>query len=137
MDAEWKAADLLGSPKSAGGHSQRSSGSCVHGRPHAQAVSGFTQFGEQGTNPQFNNPTQANPRVNYTWIKGKHSLKVGYEFGWLSQAISDFHPKFGLDTYAGSFSSAGSATTVQAANLTDFLFGARSNYQLNAPNERN
>jgi hypothetical protein len=104
---------------------------------NAQAVSGFTQFGEQGTNPQYNNPTQANPRANYTWIKGRHSLKVGYEFGWLSQAISDFHPKFGQDTYAGSFSSAGSATTAQAANLADFLFGARSNYQLNAPNEVN
>ena len=103
----------------------------------AQAVSGFTQFGEQGTSPQYNNPTQANPRVNYTWIKGRHSLKVGYEYGWLSQAISDFHPKFGEDIYAGSFSSAGSATTAQAANLTDFLFGARSNYQLNAPNEVN
>jgi Carboxypeptidase regulatory-like domain/TonB-dependent Receptor Plug Domain/TonB dependent receptor len=104
---------------------------------NAQAVSGYTQFGEQGTNPQFNNPTQANPKVNYTWIKGHHSLKVGYEFGWLSQAISDFHPKFGQDTYAGSFGSAGSATTAQAANLTDFIFGARSNYQLNAPNEVN
>jgi len=102
---------------------------------NAQSVSGFTQFGEQGTNPQFNNPTQANPKVNYTWIRGHHSLKVGYEFGWLSQAISDFHPKFGQDNYAGSFSSAGTATTAQAANLTDFLFGARSNYQLNAPNE--
>ncbi len=72
---------------------------------NAQGVSGFTQFGEQGTNPQYNNPTQANPKINYTWIKGHHSLKVGYEYGWLSQAISDFHPKFGQDTYAGSFSS--------------------------------
>ncbi|MEK6398639.1 MAG: carboxypeptidase-like regulatory domain-containing protein, partial [Terriglobus sp.] len=104
---------------------------------NAQAVSGFTQFGEQGTNPQYNNPTQANPRVNYTWFKGHNSLKVGYEFGWLSQAISDFHPKFGLDTYAGAFSSAGASTTAQAANLADFLFGARSNYQLNAVNEVN
>ena len=104
---------------------------------NAQAVSGYTQFGEQGTNPQFNNPTQANPRVNYSWFKGRHSLKIGYEFGWLSQAISDFHPKFGQDTYAGAFSSAGSSTTAQAANLSDFLFGARSNYQLNAVNEVN
>ena len=104
---------------------------------NAQSVSGYTQFGEQATNPQFNNPTQANPKINYTFIKGHHSLKVGYEFGWLSQAISDFHPKFGSDIYAGSFSSAGATTTAQAANLTDFLFGARSNYQLNAPNEVN
>ena len=104
---------------------------------NTQTVSGFTAFGEQATNPQFTNPTQANPKVNYTWIKGHHSLKVGYEYGWLAQAISDFHPKFGSDTYAGSFSSAGSSTTPQAANLSDFLFGARNNYSLNAVNEVN
>lgn len=104
---------------------------------NTQSVSGFTQFGAQATNPQFTDPTQANPRMNYTWIKGRHSLKVGYEYGWMAQAISDFHPKFGSDTYSGAFSSAGSSTTSQAANLADFLFGARSNYQLNAPYEVN
>jgi Carboxypeptidase regulatory-like domain/TonB-dependent Receptor Plug Domain len=104
---------------------------------NTQSVTGFSQFGTQSSALQFTNPTQANPKVNYTWARGKHSLKVGYEYGWLAQAISDFHPKFGSDTYSSQYSSAGSATTVQAANLTDFLFGARSNYALNAPNEVN
>jgi len=112
---------------------------------NAQAVSGFSAFGEQTTNPQFNYPTQTNPKVNYTWGKGRHSLKVGYEFGFLNQAISDFHPKYGDDVYGGAFSSVSSAllpkgalpTTSQAANLTDFLFGARNNYSLNAFNEIN
>ncbi|HTF69226.1 MAG TPA: hypothetical protein VK638_41760, partial [Edaphobacter sp.] len=108
---------------------------------NAQAVTGFTQFGVQATNPQFTNPTQANPKVNYTFVKGRHSLKVGYEYGWLSQAISDFHPKFGLDNYAGQYSStsgiASGGVTRQANNLADFLFGARSNYSLNAVNEVN
>src|ERR1700722_8074458 len=103
---------------------------------NAQAVSGFTAFGEQTTNPQFNNPTQSNPKVNYTWNKGRHSLKAGYEFGLLNQAISDFHPKYGDDIYAGAFSSTAGSTS-QAANLTDFLFGARNNYSLNAYNEIN
>jgi Carboxypeptidase regulatory-like domain/TonB-dependent Receptor Plug Domain/TonB dependent receptor len=103
---------------------------------NAQAVTGFTAFGEQTTNPQFNNPTQSNPRVNYTWGKGRHSLKVGYELGLLNQAISDFHPKYGDDIYAGAFSSTAGSTS-QAANLTDFLFGARNNYSLNAYNEIN
>jgi hypothetical protein len=103
---------------------------------NAQAVTGFSAFGEQTTNPQFNNPTQSNPRVNYTWGKGHHSLKVGYEFGLLNQAISDFHPKYGSDVYGSAFSST-SGSTAQAANLTDFLFGARNNYSLNAYNEIN
>ena len=109
---------------------------------NTQTVTGFSQFGEQSTSPQFTNPTQANPKVNYTWIKGRHSLKVGYEYGWLSQAISDFHPKFGSDTYSGQYSAVNpnlglGTTTLQAANLSDFLFGARSNYALNAVNEVN
>lgn len=114
---------------------------------NTQSVTGFTAFGEQATSPQFTNPTQANPKVNYTWVVKNHSLKVGYEYGWLAQAISDFHPKFGSDAYAGQYSSATIpdpnnpaltiTSTAQAANLTDFLFGARNNYSLNAPNEVN
>ncbi len=108
----------------------------VTGGLNAQAVTGYTAFGEQTTNPQFTNPTQANPKVNYTWIVGHHSLKAGYEFGWLSQAIEDFHPQYGDDIYGGSFSSTAGSTS-QAANLTDFLFGARNNYSLNLNNEVN
>lgn len=107
---------------------------------NSQIVNGFSQFGEQTTNPQFTNPTQWNPKVNYSWIHGHHSLKVGYEFGWMAQAISDFHPKFGSDSYAGAFSSTTAipsngttavTTTKQAAGLADFLFGARNTYSLN------
>ena len=103
---------------------------------NAQAVTGYSAFGEQTTNPQFNYPTQWNPKVNYTWERGHHSLKVGYEYGFLNQAISDFHPKYGSDVYGGAFSST-TGSTSQAANLTDFLFGARNNYSLNAYNEIN
>ncbi len=113
----------------------------ITGGLNTQTVTGLSQFGEQATNPQFTNPTQANPKVNYTFVKGHHSLKVGYEYGWLAQAISDFHPKFGSDTYSGQYSSttgvAAGGVARQANNLTDFLFGARSNYSLNAVNEVN
>jgi len=108
------------------------------GGVNTQSVTGFTQFGEQATNPQFTNPTLANPKVNYSWMHGHHSIKLGYEYGWLSQAISDFHPKFGSDTYAGQFSNVAASNTSlsasvvrQAANLADFLWGARSHYELN------
>jgi len=107
---------------------------------NSQIVNGFTQFGEQTTNPQFTNPTQWNPKVNYSWVRGHHTLKVGYEFAWMDQAISDFHPKFGSDSYAGAFTSTTAipsngttavTTTKQAAGLADFLFGARNTYSLN------
>jgi hypothetical protein len=128
---------LIGQPNLMAGIPNVPQDPALGGGLNTQSVTGFSQFGTQSSALQFTNPTQANPKVNYTWARGKHSLKVGYEYGWLAQAISDFHPKFGSDTYAGQFSSAGSVTTVQAANLTDFLFGARSNYALNAPNEVN
>ena len=128
---------LIGQPNLLAGIPNVPQDPSLGGGLNTQTVTGYTQFGTSASALQFTNPTQANPKVNYTWIKGKHSLKVGYEYGWLSQAISDFHPKFGSDTYSGQYSSAGAATTVQAANLTDFLFGARSNYALNAFNEVN
>ena len=102
---------------------------------NTQNVSGFTQLGEQATNPQFTNPTQWNPKVNYSWVHKAHTLKVGYEFGWMDQAISDFHPKFGQDNYAAFYSLgtgvAATTATKQAAALADFIFGARSSYNIN------
>ncbi len=128
---------LLGQPNLLAGIPNVPQDPALGGGLNTQSVTGFSQFGTQSSALQFTNPTQSNPKVNYTWVRGNHSLKVGYEFGLLDQAISDFHPKFGSDTYSGQYSSTGSATSVQAANLTDFLFGARSNYALNAPNEVN
>ena len=132
-----KSPQYLGTPNLLAGVPNVPQDPSYTGGLNTQSVTGYTQFGEQATSPQFTNPTQANPKVNYTRIVGRHSLKMGYEYGRLDQAISDFHPKFGQDTYAGQFSSTGAATTAQAANLSDFLFGARNNYALNAVNEVN
>ena len=102
---------------------------------NAQIVSGYTQFGEQTTNPQFTNPTTWNPKVNYSYVHKSHTIKVGYEYGWIDQAISDFHPKFGSDSYGGFYSLgtgvAATTATKQAAALADFIFGARNTYQIN------
>lgn len=108
----------------------------INGGLNTQSVTGFSQFGRQGTNPQFTDPFLANPKVNYTIFKGRHSIKVGYEYGFLQIAISDFHPQYGADTYAGQFSRATAAQASdilhrQAYNLADFLLGARSHYELN------
>lgn len=93
----------------------------IAGGLNSQSVGGFAQFGRQSSNPQFQNPTVINPRINYTFIAGRHSLKFGYEYQRINTDISDSHPKYGQDTYSGSFS---------GNNLADFLFGARSSYQL-------
>lgn len=103
----------------------------IAGGLNSQAISGYTQLGRQSSSPQFQNPFVVNPRVNYTFIAGRHSLKVGYEYQRINTEISDSHPKYGQDTYGGQFSRpAGVTGNNNAYNIADFLFGARSSYQL-------
>jgi hypothetical protein len=101
----------------------------------AEAVTGFTQFGAQGSNPQFQNPFVINPKLNYSILKGRNSIKVGWEALAINTEIDDFNPVYGQDNYAGAFSQDGGGLkdtgASQAAYLTDFLTGARSTYQLN------
>jgi hypothetical protein len=101
-----------------------------------QSVTGFSQFGRQSSNPQLTNPYVLNPKVNYSFLKERNSFKVGAEYGFLNEAISDFHPQYGESFYANQFSrgnavSATDAAHIQAYNLADFLVGARNSYQLN------
>ena len=108
----------------------------ITGGLNSQAVTGYSQFGRQTTNPQFTNPYDANPKVNYSILKGRNSFKMGGEYGYFNMAISDFHPQFGEDIYGGQFSrttktQATDAVHIQAYNLADFLVGARNSYQLN------
>jgi hypothetical protein len=107
---------------------------------NVQSVNTYSQFGNQGSNPQFQNPTVYNPKVNYTRIIGRHTLKAGYEYQSIFTEIDDFNPVYGQDTYNGGFSYAGASAatlsaadtgTKEAAALADFIFGARSAYQLN------
>ncbi len=100
-----------------------------------QGISGFSDLGRQATNPQWQHPTVWNPKVNYSFIKGRHSMKTGYEYQRIHTEIQDVNPLYGNDIYAGQFSrpagsAAPSAADSQAYNLADFLFGARSEYQL-------
>jgi hypothetical protein len=107
------------------------------------AVTGFSQFGRNTQLPTVVNPFVADPKVNYSWLKGHHSFKFGYEYIHQSSLVSNFKPVFGADTYGGKFSqgSAKAGTladgTVDPAyalawNLADFIFGARSKYELSA-----
>ena len=44
---------------------------------NVQAVTGYTAFGAQGSNPQFQNPFVIDPKINYSILKGRNSIKVG------------------------------------------------------------
>lgn len=97
---------------------------------NTQNISGFTGLGRQPSNPQFQNPTVINPRVSYSFIVGRHTLKTGYEYQSINTEIEDFNPKYGQDTYGGQFSRPTGVASNTLYNLSDFLFGARSAYDL-------
>jgi hypothetical protein len=96
-----------------------------------QQVSGYTNMGRQTSNPQFQDPTTINPKVNYSKILGRHSLKAGYEYQAINTDIFDFNPQYGADAYSGQFSRPTGVSSNNLYNMVDFLFGARSAYNLN------
>ena len=96
-----------------------------------QSVSGWTAWGRQNSNPQFQNPFVLNARVNLSTIRGRHTLKGGYEYQMINTEVDDVNPKYGADTYGGQFSRPpGAASDAATYNLADFLVGARSAYSL-------
>ncbi len=107
------------------------------------SVTGFTQFGRTNSLPTVVNPFVVDPKVNYSLLHGHHAFKFGYEYLRVSEVVSNFKPVFGADTYGGKFSE-GTAKAPNLANgnadptyalawdLADFLFGARSKYELSA-----
>ena len=87
-----------------------------------QNVGGFTSWGRQNSNPQFQNPFVVNPKLNFSLVRGRQSFKTGYEFQDISTEIDDFNPKYGRDTYSGQFSRpAGAVADPTTYNFADFL----------------
>lgn len=117
----------------------------VAGGLNTQLLTGYTQFGRSASAGTDISPYLLNPKVNYTLLRGKHSIKLGYEFLGLSTLISNFHPQFGTDNYKSGFSQGTAKAPVNAAAvadptyknawiLADFIFGARSSYELSNTN---
>lgn len=103
------------------------------------SINGFTTLGRQSTNPQWQNPSLLDPKVNYSWVIGKHSIKTGYEFQRVWVGVQDNPPLYGTWTFAGGFSrqytngqAVGSATTDN--NIADYLFSAPSAYSISTYN---
>ncbi len=95
-----------------------------------QVISGFAELGRQATNPQWQYPSMWNPKLNYTWVTGRHSLKTGYEFQHITTEVQDVNPLYGRDAYAGNFSRPAGIAANNIYNLSDFMFGLRSQYAL-------
>ena len=102
----------------------------VAGGLPSQLITGFSDLGRQATNPQWQYPTVLNPKVNYSWLSGRHSLKTGYEFQNIKTQVQDVNPLYGRDQYSGQFTRPAGAAANNQYNLADFYFGLRSTYAL-------
>ena len=97
---------------------------------NTQNIAGYVSYGRDYTSPQWQNPFVLNPKVNYSKILGRHTLKLGYEYQAIVTAIDDFNPAYGQDIYSGQFTNPTPSKSNTLYNIADFLFGARSTYQL-------
>ena len=106
---------------------------------NTQTVTGFgtSSLGRQTSNPQFQNPTSWNPKLNFSKNIGRHSIKTGWEYLNIHTEILDVNPLYGQDVYSGQFSKPTCAILGQAAgcsiaadatsyDLADFIFGLPS-----------
>ncbi|MGD0776593.1 MAG: TonB-dependent receptor [Candidatus Solibacter sp.] len=102
---------------------------------------GLTAWGRSSSNPQFQDPFVGDPKVVFTKIVGRHSVKTGFEFQFIDTAVNDFHPQYGTENYTGSFSDPAYFTNPSALNslsgvqkqvysVADFIFGADNHYEL-------
>jgi len=122
----------------------------VAGGLPSTGITGFTGFGRQSTNPQWQDPAFLDPKLNFTWVRGRHSLKFGYEYQHEWMAVNDNNPLYGSFTFAKAYSLCSSAAGQPCAGLdningtgnlaataavtddywADFLFGTSSAYSL-------
>jgi hypothetical protein len=105
------------------------------GMPPTQLAGGLAMLGRQATGPASSSPRPIDAKVNYSWMRGRHSLKVGYEYQAIDTADRNGYPEGGWDIYAGNFSNPTPSATLSALqqqvySIADFMFGARYTYWL-------
>ena len=104
------------------------------GLPAVSITGGFTSFGRQTTNPQFQNPALLDPKVNYTWVKGNHSLKFGYEYEHIWMGVLDNNPLYGSFTFGGGYSACPNGTPIPGGGTCSSAAGTPwTNLQLKLP----
>ena len=102
----------------------------VAGGLPSTSITNFSGFGRQSTNPQWQNPALLDPKVNFTWVKGKHSMKFGYEYEHIWMAVNDNNPLYGSFGFTSDYTNMGSGSPVADNYWADFLFGMPSSYAL-------
>lgn len=129
-------------PASVGGPSMRElfgitglpEGPRIQGGVTPQDIVGFPRYGRQSTNPQAQFPTSINSRLNLSKVLRRQNLKMGYEWLGLYIGVDDTNPLYGIDTFGGAFSRPTANVPAGVNNswyhFADFLFGARSQYQI-------
>ena len=99
----------------------------VEGGLNSISVGGFSQFGRQSTNPQWQYPTVVDPRVVYSKVLGRHTLKTGFEYQAVSEQDEDVNPLYGEVYYDAAPSAVPKPPAATAVyDLADFLMGAPS-----------
>jgi len=113
---------------------------------------GFTNLGRQITNPQHQNPTFWDPKLNYSRLWKNHSLRTGIEYNKLNVAQEDLHPVLGANAYtaqisgycyyAGCYAGYGSyftgtqtAETYRMFDYADFLLGYQAQTGIAKPTQ--
>ena len=102
----------------------------LSGGLNTQAIGGYANMGRRSSTPQYQNPLVINPKVNWSKLFSRHTLKLGYELQLVHTEVLDFSPQYGSDSYSGQFSAPAGAASNNVYNISDFLFGARSTYSL-------
>src|SRR4029079_15400626 len=94
----------------------------ISGGLPSQSITGLSALGRQATNPQWQYPTVWNPKINYSILQGRQSIKAGYEFQKIDVEVQDVNPLYGLDTYTGqSTKPVATAAANNLYNLADFM----------------
>lgn len=93
-------------------------------------ITGFTALGRQATNPQWQYPEVWNPKINYAFVRGRQSFKIGYEFQRINTQVQDVNPLYGTNIFAGQFTRPTGVAANNIYNLSDFMLGYQSQYTL-------
>ena len=97
----------------------------VAGGLPTQAVTGFSDFGRQATNPQWQYPEVWNPKINYSVVRGRQSIKVGYEFQHVADGSAGRQPALRPRRLRGPVHASDGAAANNLYNLSDFYLGLR------------